>query len=116
MAKLRLEHLTKDFGKVRAVSDLSLEVEDGEFIVMLGPSGAGKTTTLKLIAGVETPTTGKVYIGDKLMNAVEPHYRNVAMAFESYALYPHKTVKENLAFPLRAPGQKFTQAEIEALR
>jgi multiple sugar transport system ATP-binding protein len=113
MAKLRLEHLTKDFGKIRAVSDLSLEVEDGEFVVMLGPSGAGKTTTLKLIAGVETPTTGKVYIGDKLMNAVEPHYRNVAMAFESYALYPHKTVKENLAFPLRAPGQKFTQAEID---
>ena len=113
MATLRLEHLTKDFGKVRAVNDLSLDVEDGEFIVMLGPSGAGKTTTLKLIAGVETPTTGKVYIGDKLMNAVEPHYRNVAMAFESYALYPHKTVKENLSFPLRAPGQKFTQAEID---
>ncbi len=113
MAKLRLEHLTKDFGKVRAVNDLSLEVEDGEFIVMLGPSGAGKTTTLKLIAGVETPTSGKVYIGDKLMNAVEPHYRNVAMAFESYALYPHMTVKENLAFPLRAPGQKFSQAEID---
>jgi multiple sugar transport system ATP-binding protein len=108
MATLRLEHLTKDFGKVRAVNDLSLDVEDGEFIVMLGPSGAGKTTTLKLIAGVETPTTGKVYIGDKLMNAVEPHYRNVAMAFESYALYPHMTVKENLSFPLRAPGQKFS--------
>lgn len=113
MATLRLEHLTKDFGKVRAVNGLSLEVEDGEFIVMLGPSGAGKTTTLKLIAGVETPTAGKVYIGDKLMNAVEPHFRNVAMAFESYALYPHMTVRENLAFPLRAPGQKFTQAEID---
>jgi multiple sugar transport system ATP-binding protein len=113
MATLRLEHLTKDFGKVRAVNDLSLDVEDGEFIVMLGPSGAGKTTTLKLIAGVETPTTGKVYIGDKLMNAVEPHYRNVAMAFESYALYPHMTVKENLSFPLRAPGQKFSQVEID---
>lgn len=113
MATLRLEHLTKDFGKVRAVDDLSLDVEDGEFIVMLGPSGAGKTTTLKLIAGVETPTTGKVYIGDKLMNAVEPHYRNVAMAFESYALYPHMTVKENLSFPLRAPGQKFSQTEID---
>ena len=113
MAKLRLEHLTKDFGKVRAVNDLSLEVEDGEFIVMLGPSGAGKTTTLKLIAGVETPTTGKVYIGDKLMNAVEPHYRNVAMAFESYALYPHMTVKENLSFPLRAPGRTFSQPEID---
>ncbi|MFO7633780.1 MAG: ABC transporter ATP-binding protein [Caldilinea sp.] len=113
MAKLRLEHLTKDFGKLRAVDDLSLEVEDGEFIVMLGPSGAGKTTTLKLIAGVEAPTDGRVYIGDRLMNAVEPHHRNVAMAFESYALYPHMTVKENLAFPLRAPGRKFSQPEID---
>ncbi len=113
MAKLRLENLTKDFGKVRAVNDLTLEVEDGEFIVMLGPSGAGKTTTLKLIAGVESPTTGRVYIGDRLMNAVEPHHRNVAMAFESYALYPHLTVKENLAFPLRAPGSKLPAAEID---
>lgn len=113
MAKLRLENLTKDFGKVRAVDNLSLEVEDGEFIVMLGPSGAGKTTTLKLIAGVEAPTDGRVYIDGKLMNAVEPHHRNVAMAFESYALYPHMTVKENLAFPLRAPGRKFPETEIE---
>jgi len=113
MATLRLEHLTKDFGKVRAVNDLSLTVEDGEFIVMLGPSGAGKTTTLKLIAGVETPTSGKIYIGDRLMNAIEPHHRNVAMAFESYALYPHMTVKENIAFPLRAPGRTFSEAEIE---
>ena len=113
MATLRLEQLTKDFGKVRAVNELSLEVEDGEFIVMLGPSGAGKTTTLKLISGVEAPMSGRVYIGDKLMNAVEPHHRNVAMAFESYALYPHMTVKENLAFPLRAPGRKFPAGEIE---
>lgn len=113
MATLRLEHLTKDFGKLRAVNDLSLAVEDGEFIVMLGPSGAGKTTTLKLIAGVETPTLGKVYIDDQLMNAVEPHFRNVAMAFESYALYPHLKVKENLAFPLRAPGRKLPEAEIQ---
>ena len=113
MATLRLENLTKDFGKVRAVNDLTLEVADGEFIVMLGPSGAGKTTTLKLISGVETPTNGRVYIGDRLMNAVEPHYRNVAMAFESYALYPHMTVKENLAFPLRAPGRKLPAAEID---
>ncbi len=113
MATLRLEHLTKDFGKLRAVNDLSLAGEDGEFIVMLGPSGAGKTTTLKLIAGVEAPTLGKVYIDDQLMNAVEPHFRNVAMAFESYALYPHMKVKENLAFPLRAPGRKLPEAEIQ---
>lgn len=113
MARLRLENLTKDFGPVRAVNDMSLEVADGEFIVMLGPSGAGKTTTLKLIAGVENPTSGKIYFDDKVMNAIEPNKRNTAMAFESYALYPHKTVKENLSYPLRAPGRKFTEEEIK---
>ncbi len=113
MAELVLQNLTKDFGKVRAVNNVSLKVEDGEFIVILGPSGAGKTTTLKLIAGVETPTSGRVYIGGKLMNAVEPHKRNVAMAFESYALYPHYTVAQNLSFPLRAPGHRFPEAEVK---
>jgi ABC-type sugar transport system ATPase subunit len=112
MAKLRLENLTKDFGKVRAVSDMSLDVADGEFIVMLGPSGAGKTTTLKLIAGVENPTGGRIYFDDKLMNSVEPNRRNVAMAFESYALYPHLSVRDNLAYPLKAPGRKFSPDEI----
>jgi multiple sugar transport system ATP-binding protein len=113
MARLVLENLTKDFGKTRAIDNLSLDIEDGEFIVMLGPSGAGKTTTLKLIAGVETPTSGKIFIGNKLVNAIEPHKRNVAMAFESYALYPHYNVKQNLAYPLRAPGRNIPQAEIE---
>jgi multiple sugar transport system ATP-binding protein len=113
MAKLVLHNLIKDFGKVRAVNNLSFEVEDGEFIVILGPSGAGKTTTLKLIAGVETPTSGKIYIGDKLMNAIEPSKRNVAMAFESYALYPQYTVAQNLAFPLKAPVRRVPQAEID---
>ncbi len=113
MAKLTLDHLTKDFGKTRAIHEMHLEVQDGEFLVMLGPSGAGKTTMLKLIAGVETPTAGKIYIGDQLMNAVEPHKRNVAMAFESYALYPHLSVGKNLAFPLRAPGSKLSNAEID---
>ncbi|MBE0688938.1 MAG: ABC transporter ATP-binding protein [Anaerolineae bacterium] len=114
MAKLTLQHLTKYFGKLRAVNDVNLEVADGEFLVMLGPSGAGKTTTLKLIAGVETPSAGNVLIGDVLMNALEPHKRNVAMAFESYALYPHFTVADNLAFPMKAPGRTFTQSEIDA--
>lgn len=113
MASVRLESLTKDYGELRAVNELSLEIADGEFVVMLGPSGAGKTTTLKLIAGVVTPTDGKIFIGDKLVNAIEPHKRNVAMAFESYALYPHKTVKENIAYPLKAPGRNLPKAEIE---
>jgi multiple sugar transport system ATP-binding protein len=113
MAKLVLQNVSKDYGKVRAVDNFNLEVADGEFLVMLGPSGAGKTTTLKLVAGVETPSAGNVFIGNKLMNAVEPNKRNVAMAFESYALYPHISVAENLAFPLRAPGRNFSTSEIE---
>lgn len=113
MASLKLENITKDYGDLRALNNLSLEVDDGEFIVVLGPSGAGKTTMLKLIAGVVNPTEGKVYIGDKLVNAIEPHHRNVAMAFESYALYPHKTVKENIAYPLKAPGRNIPADEIE---
>lgn len=112
MARLRLHNLTKDFGKLRAVNNISLDVADGEFVVILGPSGAGKTTTLKMIAGAETPTEGLIYIGDRLVNAVEPHKRNVAMAFESYALYPHFTVRDNLAFPLKAPGAKLPADEI----
>ena len=113
MAKLLLDHVTKKFGSVTAVSDLSLEVANGEFLVLLGPSGAGKTTTLKLIAGVEHLTDGLIYIGDKLVNALEPPRRNVAMAFETYALYPNYNVYDNLAFPLRAPGRKIAKNEID---
>lgn len=112
MARLTIRNLVKKFGDLTAINDVSLDVEDGEFIVVLGPSGAGKTTLLKLIAGVELLTSGRVYIGDKLMNAVEPHRRNVAMAFESYALYPHYTVRRNLEFPLQAPGRNMSQSEI----
>lgn len=112
MARLQLQNLTKDFGDVRAVNNLSLDVADGEFVVVLGPSGAGKTTTLKMIAGAETPTSGLIYIGDRLVNALEPSQRNVSMCFESYALYPHFNVHDNLAFPLRAPGVKMTADEV----
>jgi multiple sugar transport system ATP-binding protein len=113
MAKVKLDQVTKDFGKVRAVDHLTLDIPDGEFLVLLGPSGAGKTTTLKLIAGVETINTGVLTIGDRIMNALEPQKRNVAMAFESYALYPHYSVYDNLAFPLRAPGSKMSRAEVD---
>jgi multiple sugar transport system ATP-binding protein len=114
MAKLSLQHISKHYGKAQALNDLSLEVPDGEFLVILGPSGAGKTTLLKIIAGVETPNLGNVFIGDKLMNAVEPNHRNVAMAFESYALYPHLDVFGNLAFPLKAPGRNISASDIES--
>ncbi|NPV54111.1 MAG: ABC transporter ATP-binding protein [Firmicutes bacterium] len=113
MARLGLYNLWKHFGKLTAVKGLTLEVKDKEFVVLLGPSGAGKTTTLKLIAGVEKPNGGYVMIGDKVVNATEPHRRNVAMAFETYALYPHFTVYENLAFPLRAPGMRLSPQELE---
>ncbi|HDI11109.1 MAG TPA: ABC transporter ATP-binding protein [Candidatus Acetothermia bacterium] len=101
MASLRLEGLTKKFGSVVAVSELTLEVGDGEFIALLGPSGCGKTTTLLMIAGIYRPTAGKIYFDEVLMNDVAPKDRYVGLVFQSYALYPHMTVYQNIAFPLR---------------
>ena len=100
MARVRLENLTKRFGDVVAVNNLSYEAGDGEFMCMLGPSGCGKTTTMRMIAGVERPDEGDIFIGDVLVNDVSPKDRDVAMMFQSYALYSHKTVYKNLAFPL----------------
>ncbi|GGK91432.1 ABC transporter ATP-binding protein [Mangrovihabitans endophyticus] len=102
MATLELEGVTTRYGKVVGVEDLELTVGDGEFFVVLGPSGAGKTTTLKSVAGLVDMDAGRVSIGGRDMGGVEPYHRNVAMAFESYALYPQKTVFENLASPLRS--------------
>lgn len=104
MAKVRLKALTKRFGKVVAVDKLSLEVKDKEFVVLLGPSGCGKTTVLRCIAGLETPDEGEIYIGDRLVNDKEPKERDVAMVFQSYALYPHMSVFDNIAFPLENAG------------
>lgn len=101
MASIRLERLTKRFGKVVAVNNLSLEVRDGEFIALLGPSGCGKTTTLLMIAGIYRPTEGKIYFDDVLVNDVAPKDRYVGLVFQSYALYPHMKVYDNIAFPLR---------------
>jgi multiple sugar transport system ATP-binding protein len=91
-------------GGTRAVSGLDLQIEPGELMVIVGPSGCGKTTVLRLTAGLEDPTEGEIRIGDRIVNAVDPRQRDVAMVFQNYALYPHMSVFENLAFPLRAHG------------
>ena len=101
MAKVILENIRKSFGTVRAVDGVSLEIADREFLTLLGPSGCGKTTTLRLIAGLEQLTEGKIHIGDKLVNDVPPRDRNIAMVFQTYALYPHMNVFDNIAFPLK---------------
>ena len=103
MADVVTQSLTKRFGKTVAVDQLSIACHDGEFFILLGPSGAGKTTTLNLIAGLIEPTSGRIFIGGRDAATLEPGDRDVAMAFESYALYPHFSVFENLAFPLRSP-------------
>lgn len=104
MARILLKNLTKRFGNVIAVNDLSLEVNDKEFLVLLGPSGCGKTTVLRCIAGLETQDEGEIYVGDTLVNGLPPKERDVAMVFQSYALYPHMTAYENIAFPLKIKG------------
>lgn len=106
MANIVVENLRKYFGKVRAVDNISFKVDDGEFMALLGPSGCGKTTTLLTLAGIYKPTTGKMYFGGYLVNDVQPKDRNIGMVFQSYALYPHMTVYDNIAFPLKAKKLK----------
>ncbi len=101
MVEVRLEHVTKIFGKTIAVNDLNLVVRDKEFFVLLGPSGCGKSTTLNIIAGLEKPTSGRVYFDDEDVTFLPPEERNIAMVFQSYALYPTMTAYDNIAFPLK---------------
>ena len=106
MAEAALHGVTKRFGDTVAVSDISLDVADGEFIVLLGPTGAGKTTTLRLFAGLDIPEQGRVEIAGHNVTRLDPARRDVAFVFQQYSLYPHYSVFDNLAFPLRAPGRK----------
>jgi ABC-type sugar transport system ATPase subunit len=103
--EVRLEHLSKHFGRVVALRSLDLEVRAGELVAFLGPSGCGKTTTLLLIAGIYRPTTGAIYFGERRVDGLHPRDRDVGMVFQSYALYPHLTLFENIAFPLRVKGR-----------
>jgi multiple sugar transport system ATP-binding protein len=109
---LRIDKLTKRYGTREVVRAVSLEAQDGEFVVLLGPSGCGKTTLLRIIAGLEEPDEGGVYLGNQDITNLEPRRRDVAMVFQSYALYPHMTVAENIGYPLRVRRQN--PAEISA--
>jgi multiple sugar transport system ATP-binding protein len=111
MASVTYEHVTKRFGDTAAVNDLMLEIADGEFMVLVGPSGCGKSTALRMLAGLERVSDGRILIGDRVVNNVAPQSRDIAMVFQSYALYPHMTVYDNLAFGLR--NQKVPKKEID---
>jgi multiple sugar transport system ATP-binding protein len=106
MASVTLEHVCKTFGALNVVDDVCIDIADGEFLVLLGPSGCGKSTTLRMIAGLEATSSGSISIGARNVTDLEPADRNIAMVFQNYALYPHKTVYENLAFGLRMRGVK----------
>ncbi len=104
MAEIQLKNICKRWGDFVGVDDFSLTIEDREFLVLLGPSGCGKTTTMRMIAGLEDPTEGEIWIGGKLVNKLEPKDRDVAMVFQSYALYPTMNVYDNIRFPLKVRG------------
>ncbi|MCB0064018.1 MAG: ABC transporter ATP-binding protein [Caldilineaceae bacterium] len=111
MAQIEYKNINKRFGSVLALNDLNLTIADREFVTLVGPSGCGKSTTLNITAGLEDPSGGELYIDERLVNAVPPGERDIAMVFQSYALYPHKTVRENIGFGLKV--RKMEKAEIE---
>ncbi|WP_297092563.1 ABC transporter ATP-binding protein [Thermococcus sp.] len=111
MVEVKLDGITKRFGNFEAVKDLTLTIKDGEFLVLLGPSGCGKTTTLRMISGLETPTEGRIYFGDRDVTYLPPKDRNISMVFQSYAVWPHMKVFDNIAFPLKV--KKYPEDEIK---
>ena len=114
MAEVAIEAVSKRFGATEAVRDLSLTIRDGEFVVLLGPTGAGKTTTLRLIAGLEDPDAGKLVIGGRNVGGLPPAARDVAFVFQQYSLYPHLNVFDNIAFPLRSPARRMPEPQVAA--
>ena len=112
MADVHIKGVTKTFGDHAAVSNLDLQIKDGEFVVLLGPTGAGKTTTLRLIAGLEQPDAGTIHIGGHNATVLSPAERDTAFVFQQYSLYPHLSVYDNLAFPLRSPARKIPEDQI----
>ena len=113
MAHITFDHVTKEYGAATALRDMSLDIGDGEFFVLLGPTGAGKTTTLRLIAGLEKPEAGAIAIAGHDVTNAPPAARDVTMVFQQYSLYPHLSVFDNLAFPLRSPTRRVAEAEIK---
>jgi multiple sugar transport system ATP-binding protein len=111
VADLELRNVVKNYDQVQVVKGISLTIPDKEFVVLVGPSGCGKSTTLRMVAGLEDPTSGEIRIGGRVVNEVAPKDRDIAMVFQSYALYPHLTVRENLAFGLKM--RKMPKAQIE---
>jgi multiple sugar transport system ATP-binding protein len=115
--RVRIENLTKNYGKVGALDNFSLEVDPGEFMVLLGPSGCGKTTAVRCIAGLTDPSSGTIHIGDQVVNGLPPRDRDIAMVFQNYALYPHMSVYDNIAFPLkmRKESKKNIRVKVEKI-
>lgn len=113
MAHIELSNISKKFGKITALDNIKLEIKDKEFFVLFGPAGAGKTTILKTIAGIEFPDEGHILMDGKIVNLVEPSMRNVSMVFENYALYPHISVYDNIASPMRSPLYKKDEEHIK---
>ena len=101
MARVQFEHVYKRFNNVEVVHDISIDIKDKEFLVLVGPSGCGKSTCLRMVAGLEEVTEGEIYIGNRLVNGVDPKDRDIAMVFQNYALYPHMSVYDNMAFGLK---------------
>jgi len=111
MAKLSLRNLRKSYGDTEVLHGVGMEIEDGEFVVIVGPSGCGKSTLLRMVAGLEGITSGEIAIGDRVVNLLEPAQRDIAMVFQNYALYPHMTVRENMSYGLRIRGMKKDQVK-----